>query len=620
MVARFHYDDSIYQQILADERTPRDQSDVTAHIEGCTDCQSRLEAIAEAGIRWDDVRRFLQPEDKSTCRDAGSTTAFVSGETSGAGNVDFLSPSDDPNSLGRFGRYEIKEILGRGGMGVVMRGYDPALARHSAIKVLAPELATSASARNRFSCEAKSAAAVVHEHVIPIQTVDEERGLPYLVMPVLEGKSLEQRVGVTGPLGLKEVLRIGRQIASGLAAAHAQGLVHRDVKPANILLENGVERVVITDFGLARAMDDANMTQSGIIAGTPQYMSPEQARGNDVDHRSDLFSLGSVLYFMCTGRSPFRAETTMGVLHRITNDTPRSLRTINSDVPVWLQDVIERLLEKDPDRRFQSATEVADLLGEWLAHVQQPDVAPRPADLGKRLTSSSGERSRWRISNVTLSITGGLLFLLAAAVIVLEWNKGTLTIECDSRQVAVRIMKGDKVYDRMTVTPSDHSVRLAAGQYVVQIDGEYDGLKVEDEVVTVTRGNTQVVRIIQAGTTRDINLNEHGVSLESAVREFNEEIAGYAQSPGTPLTVDELVASIRWAMMLRKNRLLAGADRRLRVPLKRTAIAEGMEDHPHNAHGTRRIGHVHMLVDYLTVSGRQPHDTPTDAEATRQVQ
>ena len=133
------------------KRTTHDQSDVTAHIEGCTDCQSRLEAIAEAGIRWDDVRRFLQPEDTSTCRDAGSTPAFVSGETSGAGNVDFLSPSDDPNSLGRFGRYEIKEILGRGGMGVVMRGYDPALARHSAIKVLAPELATSASARNRFA-------------------------------------------------------------------------------------------------------------------------------------------------------------------------------------------------------------------------------------------------------------------------------------------------------------------------------------------------------------------------------------------------------------------------------------------------------------------------------------
>ena len=264
-----------------------------------------------------------------------------------------------------------------------------------------------------------------------------------------------------------------------------------------------MERVVITDFGLARAIDDAHMTQSGVIAGTPQYMSPEQARGNDVDHRSDLFSLGSVLYFMCTGHPPFRAETTMGVLHRITNDTPRSLRTINSDVPAWLQEIIGRLLEKDPDRRLQSATEVANLLGEWLAHVQQPDVAPRPADVGKQRTSSSGERSRWRITKVALSVTGGLLFLLAAAVIVLEWNKGTLTIECNGRDVAVRIMKGDQVYDRMTVTPSDQSVRLAAGQYVIEIEGKYDGLKVEDDVVTITRGQTQVVRIIPAGPTGD---------------------------------------------------------------------------------------------------------------------
>ncbi len=151
MVARFHYDDVLYRQFLANKLTPSDDSNVTEHIEGCTDCQSRLEAIAEADIDWDDVRRFLQPEDKATRRDAGATTAFKPAEIGSAGNVDFLTPSDDPHSLGRFGRYEITEILGRGGMGVVMRGYDPALDRHSAIKVLAPELATSASARSRFA-------------------------------------------------------------------------------------------------------------------------------------------------------------------------------------------------------------------------------------------------------------------------------------------------------------------------------------------------------------------------------------------------------------------------------------------------------------------------------------
>src|SRR6202007_1088279 len=147
----------------------------------------------------------------------------------------------------------------------------------------------------------KAAAAVVHEHVVAIHGVDTWKGLPYLVMSFVPGRSLQERIDREGPLQVKEILRIGMQAASGLAAAHAQGLVHRDVKPANILLENGVERTRLTDFGLARAGSDAALTQSGVVAGTPQYMAPEQARGETVDHRADLFSLGSTLYAMCTG-------------------------------------------------------------------------------------------------------------------------------------------------------------------------------------------------------------------------------------------------------------------------------------------------------------------------------
>jgi serine/threonine-protein kinase len=133
-------------------------------------------------------------------------------------------------------------------------------------------------------------------------------------MQLVAGQSLQQELDRTGPLGLEATLRIGMQVATGLAAAHAQGLVHRDIKPSNILLENGIERVKVTDFGLARAVDDAGITQSGVIAGTPSYMAPEQARGEAVDHRADLFSLGSVLYAMCTGQPPFRAQSTVGVL------------------------------------------------------------------------------------------------------------------------------------------------------------------------------------------------------------------------------------------------------------------------------------------------------------------
>src|SRR5205085_6376447 len=155
----------------------------------------------------------------------------------------FLSPSDTPESLGRLGAYEITDVIGRGGMGIVLKAFDPALNRHVAIKVLAAEWAHNATARRRFAREAQAAAAVVHDHVVPIHAVDASGEVPFLVMAYIPGRSLQERLDRTGPLELKEILRIGMQTAAGLAAAHAQGLVHRDIKPANILLEDSVERV-----------------------------------------------------------------------------------------------------------------------------------------------------------------------------------------------------------------------------------------------------------------------------------------------------------------------------------------------------------------------------------------
>ena len=181
----------------------------------------------------------------------------------------FLAPSRQPGALGRLDHYEVLEVVGKGGMGVVFKAFDEKLRRVVAIKVLAPQLATSGTARQRFVREAQAAAAVSHEHVINIHAVEDAAAVPYLVMQFIDGKSLDDKIKDKGPLELPEVVRIGMQIASGLAAAHAQGLIHRDIKPANILLENSVERVKITDFGLARAADDASPTWSGSIAGTP---------------------------------------------------------------------------------------------------------------------------------------------------------------------------------------------------------------------------------------------------------------------------------------------------------------------------------------------------------------
>jgi hypothetical protein len=288
-----------------------------------------------------------------------------------------LTPSSEPGSLGRLDHYEVLELIGRGGMGVVFKGRDIRLQRIVAIKVLAAQLAANGTARQRFFREARAAAAVRDEHVVSIHAVSDDAGpVPYLVMEFIAGITLEKRIKSRGTLAVKEILRIGMQAAAGLASAHRQGLIHRDVKPANILLENGVERVKIADFGLARAADDASISQSGLIAGTPHYMSPEQARGETVDPRSDLFSLGSVLYTLCTGRPPFAAGNTVAVLKRVCEETPQPIREVNTDIPERLVGVEDRLMAKEPEGRFQTAEELKAVLGQQLAELQQPRLTP----------------------------------------------------------------------------------------------------------------------------------------------------------------------------------------------------------------------------------------------------
>jgi hypothetical protein len=335
---------------------------------------------------------------------------------------DFLTPSQKPGALGRLDHYEILEIVGRGGMGIVLKGFDEKLHRVVAIKVLAAELAVRGTARQRFIREARAAAAVSHEHVVTIHAVEENHRPPYLVMEFVDGVSLQEKLDKEGPPGLTEILRIGLQIAAGLAAAHRQGLVHRDIKPENILLENGVERVKLTDFGLARAVDDASLTQSGVIAGTPMYMSPEQAAGEPIDHRSDLFSLGSVLYALCTGRPPFRADGTQAVLKRVIEDTPRPIQEVNQEIPGWLCDLIARLHAKNPADRFPSAEVVGDLLGQHLAHRQRPDKVAMPEAVAKP-PSAEPARKRRRAGPVAaglalLALGGGFLLAYQAGWLV----------------------------------------------------------------------------------------------------------------------------------------------------------------------------------------------------------
>ncbi|MCI0685315.1 MAG: serine/threonine protein kinase [Gemmataceae bacterium] len=281
---------------------------------------------------------------------------------------DSLRPAQEPDELGP---YRILRVLGHGGMGVVYLAEDPKLQRRIALKVMHPRHAGQAQARLRFLREARTQAALEHEHIVAIYHVDEDNGVPFIAMPLLRGETLADRLKRERTLPLGEALRIGREIAEGLAAAHRQGIVHRDIKPSNIWLEGQRARAKILDFGLARAAetsDDSQITYTGAVLGTPAYMSPEQARGGRVDGRSDVFSLGVVLYQAITGELPFKGSTTFAILSALALDEPMPPHNLNNDVPAWISDAIVKMLAKKPDDRCHSASAVALLLA-YMEHV-----------------------------------------------------------------------------------------------------------------------------------------------------------------------------------------------------------------------------------------------------------
>lgn len=376
--------------------------------------RSQVDCLIDAGLQ---AGSFLEtPVIEQGQKETGpDTVATAQPPDAGGPALDFLAPSGHADHLGRLGHYEILSVVGQGGMGTVLRGFDEKLRRVVAIKVMSPQLASNGVARKRFIREAQAVAAVRNEHVVDIHAVEESSPVPYLVMEFISGESLQDRLDREGTLPVKEVLRIGLQMAQGLAAAHAQGIVHRDIKPSNILLENGVARVKITDFGLARTLDDAALTSSGLVAGTPQFMSPEQAQGEHVDHRADLFSLGSVLYAMCTGRPPFRASTTMGVLKRVCEETPTSIRELNPEAPDWLCDLIGKLHAKNPADRFSSAKELAEILALDLAQLHDPKPVQPRADqppISVSVTtrpSSPSHRRRIVAAAILIAVAGVLL-------------------------------------------------------------------------------------------------------------------------------------------------------------------------------------------------------------------
>jgi len=306
----------------------------------------------------------------------------------------FLAPPDGPGEIGWLAQYRVLELCGEGGMGYVFKAEDTQLQRLVALKVMKPDRTDDLPSRTRFLREARATAAIKHDHIVTIYQVGQDRDACFLAMEWLEGKSLERWLRAGNRPTAAQVLRVGREIAAGLAAAHARGLIHRDVKPGNIWLEMPTGRIKLLDFGLVRALnEDIRLTQYGIIVGTPAYMSPEQARGEPVDHRSDLFSLGCVLYELCGGQLPFKGENTMATLLAVTLREPPPLREVNPDLSPALTDLVHQLLAKRPEDRPSTAQAVVEVLRglerELLAPVAVPLAEAVQTD-DRPLTTSLG--------------------------------------------------------------------------------------------------------------------------------------------------------------------------------------------------------------------------------------
>ncbi len=368
---------------------------IAEHLEQCEPCRRELARLGGKHSIWIEAQTCLSHADPDIHEQDESHPQQPPVDLS------FLEPATHPEMLGRIGRYEVESLLGHGGMGVVFRAHDSDLQRAVAIKVLAPHWAMSAMARQRFAREAEAAASVAHENVVPIYNVDADAKLPYLVMRYIPGMTLQRWVRTHGPLSVGTILRVAGQLAEGLSAAHRRGLVHRDIKPGNVLVGENIERVWITDFGLARAADSITLTQTGVIAGTPHYMSPEQARGQPIDHRSDLFSLGCVLYFLCTGEPPFDADNTLAVLHKIVTEHPPSLTRSRGDLPPRFVRLVNALLQRSIDHRPQDCSAVINEIAKAQTEKQ-------------RVPGSSWFRSRWRDFSsqprvLRLTVGGGLL-------------------------------------------------------------------------------------------------------------------------------------------------------------------------------------------------------------------
>jgi serine/threonine protein kinase/Leucine-rich repeat (LRR) protein len=582
---------------------------ISSHLESCPACLRTLERISSDTL--ESLVRAAQKPD---------TTADFSGAAHAdaeADDLSFLAPPQAPDEIGRLGPYRVLKVLGSGGMGIVFQAEDVALKRRVALKVMKPQAARRPKAKERFLREAQAAAAIEHDHIVTIHQVGEERGVPFLAMQWLKGVSLEDRLRAKGnnppaALSVPQIVRIGRQIALGLAAAHEQGLIHRDIKPANLWLtpEQG-GRIKILDFGLARALaDDVHLTQSGTIVGTPAYMAPEQARSDKIDHRCDLFSLGVVLYRLTTGRLPFRGDSTMAVLTSLAMDTPEPPRKLVAAVPVELSDLIMQLLSKDPAQRPATARAVADRLRdidqqlgtprpqpeqtEELAVQARPDSEPPatgPTAQVSPVTQPSGKKPSRKWPIAIAAALGVLALLAAAAVFFLQTPNGTVRIELNDDSIEATLTKNgavikgaDKAHD-ITVAAGEHALKIKRGDLEFETDkfvlkkGDKVTLKIE-----LLPGKVQVVRDDKVIGAKALPLHANdrkaaawvlSLSGSMIIDDGQERTVSAAKDlPARPWTLHTITLSDKEQVTDASLKELAGLKTLLGLDLARTKVTD----------------------------------------------
>src|SRR6266852_3675519 len=299
-------------------------------------------------------------------------------------------------------RFHIEQLLGEGGMGKVFKAYDKELGRTVALKILQPELTKDPSVILRFKQELLLASKISHRNILRIHDLSEYEGMKFITMAFIEGKDLNQILKEEKPLPLNRAMKIARQLCEALDAAHAEGVVHRDFKPHNVLMSS-TDQVYVSDFGLATSLETAKMgmTRTGAFVGTPRYMSPEQVEGKPVDSRSDLYSLGLVLYEMVAGEVPFAGESTWQVMYQRVKETPKDVQLVNPSVPESIAKIVMHCLEKEPGERYQTAKEIlADIDAQHAPAMSQRSMYRRPA-----VAASSGSTAAPSSSSRTVQTT-----------------------------------------------------------------------------------------------------------------------------------------------------------------------------------------------------------------------